>query len=94
MKWSEAWDDARFHGGTWTTAAWCTNHVEGEGTVYDVDGTVLYDGHISIFCKVVWVGDTTDYTNPIWGQFAIVQSICSMEGVCVLELPPSLAQVP
>jgi hypothetical protein len=31
MKWSQAWDDARFHGGNWTTDAWENNEWNGNG---------------------------------------------------------------
>lgn len=47
MKWSKAWDDARFHGGKYTTDAWMTNH----DTWTDASGK-----RHTAFLKVVWIG--------------------------------------
>ena len=70
MKWSKAWDDARFNGAPWTTAAWEDNEWNG-----NVPGGSGESEH----CKIVWVGDYV--ANPslipsgaygIWGQFAVI----------------------
>ena len=70
MKWSKAWNDARFNGAPWTTDAWVTNEWSGRNP----DGS----GWTEHF-KAVWVGDCV--TNPdlvpaggycIWGQFAAI----------------------
>lgn len=47
MKWSKAWDEARFHGGEYTTDAWMTNH----NTWTDTSRK-----RHTAFLKVVWVG--------------------------------------
>lgn len=96
MKWSEAWhmavfgpDNIRGGGDTepWNPDAWLTNNVEGSGTIYDTDGTtVLYQGHLTVLSKIRWVGDTTGYTNPIWGQFAVLQKVISGPGLFI-EIP-------
>ena len=100
MQWSEAWhmavfgpDNLRYNGDEilWSVAgqdAWLTNHVEGTGTIYDIDGvTVIYQGRLTILSKIRWVGDTTGYTNPIWGQFAVIQKVISGPGQVFLEVP-------
>ena len=71
MKWSQAWDDARFHGEAWTADAWCNN--EWNGMVPDGSGE-------SEIIKIIWVGTPTDGTNPlwredgyaIWGEFEVI----------------------
>jgi len=96
MKWSEAWhmavfglDNTRYNGDEepWNDRAWLINRVEGTGKVYDTEGNVIYDGHLSILSRIRWVGDTTGYTNPIWGQFAVIQKVISGQGLGVLEVP-------
>lgn len=100
MKWSEAWhmavfgpDNIRYNGDeiAWSVAgpdAWLTNQVVGTGTIYDTDGTtVLYQGHLTVLSKIRWVGDTTGYTNPIWGQFAVLQKVISGPGQGFQEIP-------
>lgn len=47
MKWSKAWDDARFNGAPWTPEAWCTN--ERNGRVPGGSGEVWH-------YKFIWVG--------------------------------------
>ncbi|MDO8691845.1 MAG: hypothetical protein Q7R39_17880 [Dehalococcoidia bacterium] len=47
MKWSKAWDNARFHGAPWTPDAWVDN--EWNGSVPGGSGE-------SEHCKIVWVG--------------------------------------
>lgn len=67
MKWSKAWDDARFHGAPWTPDAWVTN--EWNGNVPGGSGTTEH-------VKIVWVGpcgaDGTTLADGgycIWGEF-------------------------
>lgn len=59
MKWSKAWDNARFHGGAWTTDAWETNEWNG-----NVPGGSGETDHV----KIVWVGPG----GNIWGSFNII----------------------
>ncbi len=96
MKWSKAWqmavfgpDGIRKNGDEkpWNASAWCTNHVEGTGTVYNVDGSVLYQGHLTILSTIRWVGDTSGYTNPIWGQFAVLHKVVGGQGETFAEIP-------
>jgi len=47
MKWSKAWDDARFNGGTWTKDAWTSN--EWNGKLSGGSGEVWH-------YKIVWLG--------------------------------------
>lgn len=101
MKWSEAWhmavfgpDNIRGGGDTepWNQDAWLTNHVVGNGTIYDTDGTtVLYQGRLTVLSKIRWIGDTTGYTNPIWGSFAVIQKVISGPGHVFLEIPCGLS---
>ncbi|HDP97071.1 MAG TPA: hypothetical protein ENN25_05205 [Euryarchaeota archaeon] len=74
MKWSKAWDDARFHGAEWTPDAWCTNHGVGE---YERDGQFY---KYTYFVKIVWVGDYPDNEYPIWGQFEVVEEVLNDPG--------------
>ncbi len=69
MKWSKAWDDARFHGGTWTSDAWLDNEWNG-----NVPGGSGWTEHF----KAVWVGPCAsgvalpDGSYCIWGEFAAI----------------------
>jgi hypothetical protein len=70
MKWSKAWDDARFHGALWTPDAWVDN--EWNGMAPDGSSTTEH-------CKIVWVGpalETSLYWVPggyaIWGEFEVL----------------------
>jgi hypothetical protein len=70
MKWSKAWDDARFHGAAWTPDAWVSN--EWNGRIYGGSG-------VSETVKVVWVGpelESSPYWRdggyPIWGEFEVI----------------------
>ena len=70
MKWSKAWDDARFHDAPWTPDAWCTN--EWNGMVQGGSGEVEQ-------CKIIWVGaelESSPYWRPggyaIWGEFEVI----------------------
>lgn len=70
MKWSQAWDDARFNGGEWTPEAWCTNEWNGQ-----VNG----GSGINEVVKIIWVGaalEDSPYWReggyPIWGEFEVI----------------------
>ncbi|MCX6649836.1 MAG: hypothetical protein NTV61_10705 [Candidatus Bathyarchaeota archaeon] len=70
MKWSKAWDDARFNGALWTPDAWCTNEWNGH-----VAGG---SGESETF-KCIWVGpalEASPYWRPggyaIWGEFEAI----------------------
>ena len=70
MKWSKAWDDARFHGAAWTTDAWVNNEWNG----MNPDGS----GWTEIV-KIVWVGrDLESSANwrdggyAIWSEFEVI----------------------
>jgi len=70
MKWSKAWDDARFHGKAWTPDAWCTNEWNG----------MMPDGSQSVWhYKIIWVGPKLegspywrDGGYAIWGEFETI----------------------
>ena len=104
MKWSKGWhmavfgpDNERGSGDEepWGPGAWCTNHVEGTGTVYDTDGTtVIYQGHVTVLSKICWVGDTSDYTNPIWGTMAVVHKVFLGQGIVFHETPAGFGANP
>ncbi len=70
MKWSKAWDDARFHGAPWTPEAWVDNQWNGQ--VPGGSGEVWH-------YKIIWVGpelQNSPYWReggyPIWGQFEVI----------------------
>jgi hypothetical protein len=70
MKWSKAWDEARFHGAPWTPDAWVDNEWNG-----NVPGGSGYTEHV----KIVWVGPALQNSpfwrpggDPIWGEFEIL----------------------
>jgi hypothetical protein len=71
MKWSKAWDDARFHGAPWTPDAWVTN---------EWNGMVPGGSGVTEHVKVVWIGgdcgvDGTPLPDGgycIWGQFETI----------------------
>jgi len=72
MSWSKAWDDARFHGGSWT----CYAHVDNQwnGQVPGGSGEVWH-------YRIVWVGTELDASPcwreggyPIWGEFEVIMS--------------------
>jgi hypothetical protein len=70
MKWSKAWDDARFNGEPWNCDAWTSNEYNGKGK--GGSGEVWH-------YKIVWVGPDLEESEcwreggyPIWGQFEVV----------------------
>ncbi len=72
MKWSKAWDDARFHGAPWSPEAWCSNEWNGM-----VPGGSAEVWHY----KIIWVGpelEASPYWREggyaIWGQFEVILS--------------------
>ncbi len=79
MKWSKAWDDARFHGAAWTPDAWEDNEWNGQAP--GGSGEVWH-------YKIVWTGtcgaDGTplaDGSYCIWGQFKVIFSQGSVANV-------------
>lgn len=70
MKWSKAWDDARFHGAPWTPDAWVDNEWNG----------MLPDGsRTAEHVKIIWVGpdlESSQYWRDggyaIWGEFEAI----------------------
>jgi hypothetical protein len=70
MKWSKAWDDARFHDAPWTPDAWVDN--EWNGMVQGGSGEVSHD-------KIIWVGPDLENSQywryggyAIWDQFEVI----------------------
>jgi len=70
MKWSKAWDDARFHGGDWTCDAWVDN--QWNGAFPEGSGEVWHS-------RIVWVGSDLEESecwrdggSPIWESFEIL----------------------
>lgn len=70
MKWSKAWDEARFNGANWTPEAWVNNEWNG----------MLPDGsRTTEIVKIIWVGsglEDSPYWReggyPIWGEFEVL----------------------
>jgi len=72
MKWSKAWDDARFKGTAWTQDAWENN--EWNGMIPGGSGEVWH-------YKIIWVGSDLENSPywrdggyAIWGQFEVIMS--------------------
>lgn len=70
MKWSKAWDDARFNHAPWGPDAWVDNEIIG----VHADGSG-YTEH----AKIIWVGSELENSpywrdggSPIWGQFELI----------------------
>lgn len=70
MKWSKAWDAARYDGAPWTPKAWCTNHWNGL-----VPGGSCYTEQV----KIIWVGSDLEASSywreggyAIWGEFEAI----------------------
>lgn len=70
MKWSKAWDDARFNSAPWTPDAWEDNEWNG----------MMPDGSQSVWhYKIIWVGPELENSlywreggYAIWGQFEVI----------------------
>jgi hypothetical protein len=83
MKWSEAWDAARFEGAAWTCDAWEDNQwngmfPEGSGETWHY--------------KIVWVGPELENSPcwreggySIWGQFEVIMSHGTFDAAHVWE---------
>lgn len=78
MKWSKAWDAARFDGAPWTCDAWTDN--EWNGQVPGGSGEIWH-------YKIVWVGSNLQNSPcwrpggyPIWGQFEVISSHGTIPG--------------
>jgi hypothetical protein len=72
MKWSKAWDEAKFEGAPWTCDAWEDN--EWNGMVPGGSGETWH-------YKIVWVGPELENSPcwrpggyDIWGQFEVIFS--------------------
>jgi len=83
MKWSKAWDDARFSGAPWTPEAWCSNEWNGM-----VPGGSQEVWHY----KIIWVGpelEDSPYWReggyPVWGQFEVILSQGVVDGEHIWE---------
>ncbi len=88
MKWSKAWDEARFNGAAWSPDAWTTNEwsgPQGSGSVWHY--------------KIIWVGATLSASPywrpggyPIWGEFEVIMdqgvdpAFCSPQVHCWFAL--------
>jgi hypothetical protein len=66
MKWSKAWDDARFHGAPWTPDAWEDN--EWNGAVPGGSGEVWH-------YKIIWVGPIQNWDVRGTWNFAFTCTI-------------------
>ena len=71
MKWSKAWDEARFNGQPWTCDAWTDNEWNGQAK-----GTNEVWHY-----KIVWVGPEKEASScwrkdgySIWGDFEVIFS--------------------
>ena len=78
MKWSKAWDDARFGNAPWTPDAWTDN--EWNGMFAGGSGTTEH-------YKIIWVGpDLTaspywrDGGYPVWGEFEVIMDQGTFDG--------------
>ena len=83
MKWSKAWDDARFNGAAWGPEAWENN--EWNGMVEGGSGEVWH-------YKIVWVGpdlEDSPYWRTggyaAWGEFEVILSQGTVDGEHVWE---------
>ena len=70
MKWSKAWDEAKYGGAPWTPDAWIDN--EWNGMVPGGSGEVWH-------YKIIWVGSggaSSEYWQPggysIWGNYEVI----------------------
>jgi len=81
MKWSKAWDDARFYGAEWRPEAWEDN--EWNGAVPGGSGEVWH-------YKIIWVGAVGTLEHDlywreggymIWGQFEVIMDHGTIDGI-------------
>lgn len=88
MKWSKAWDDARFHGAPWSPEAWVNN---------EWNGKVPGGSGVTEIVKIQWIGDCGADQTPlpdggycIWGQFeAIMDHYTGKGGVWLAHATPT-----
>lgn len=79
MKWSKAWNDAKFDGKAWTCDAWEDNEWSG----------MTKDGSQEVWhYKISWVGPELDASPcwrdggyPVWGSFEVFFSHGSIDNV-------------
>lgn len=83
MKWSKAWDMARFEGAPWTCDAWEDNEWNGQ-----VPGGSGETWHY----KIIWVGPELQQSAcwreggySIWGEFEVIMSQGTAGGVHIWE---------
>jgi hypothetical protein len=83
MKWSKAWDDARFHGAVWSPDAWEDN--EWNGMFPGGSGETWH-------YKIIWVGSALEGSEywreggyAIWGQFEVIMSHGTIDGEHIWE---------
>jgi hypothetical protein len=89
MKWSKAWDDARFHGAPWSPEAWCSNEWNG----------MVPGGSAEVWQhKIIWVGpelEASPYWREggyaIWEQFEVIlsQGVVGKEHIWETHATPS-----
>ena len=79
MKWSKAWNDARFNEQPWTCEAWENNEWNGKGE--GGSGEVWH-------YKIVWVGAELEDSPcwreggySVWGEFEVILDQGTSEGV-------------
>lgn len=79
MKWSKAWDNARFNGAAWTCDAWENNEWNGA-----ISGGSREVWHY----KIVWVGPELEASPcwreggyAIWGQFEVIMDQGTADGI-------------
>jgi hypothetical protein len=70
MKWSKAWDDARFNGAPWTPEAWVDN---------EWNGMLPNGSKTTEHAKIIWVGEDLENSPywrnggyAIWGEFEVI----------------------
>jgi hypothetical protein len=70
MKWSKAWDDAKYHGAAWTSDAWIDN--EWNGMMPNGSGETWHYKivHVDINCGADGA-ETPDGGLCIWGDFEV-----------------------
>jgi len=89
MKWSKAWDDARFGDAEWGPGAWCTNEWNG----------MMPDGSQEVWhYKIIWVGTGLEDSKywreggyAIWGQFEVImsQGVANGEHIWETQVAPN-----
>jgi hypothetical protein len=83
MKWSKAWDDARFNGAAWGPDAWTDNEWNG----------MTPGGSQEIWhYKIIWVGPELENSKywkeggyAVWGEFEVILSQGVVDGKHIWE---------